>query len=114
VLAIPALFFVLLIVLVMLGQVTIWIPAVYAIMSVVLFAAYGADKAAAQRGESRTSEKALHLMAAAGGWPGALVAQRVFRHKTMKRSFRRVFWLTVTANCLALAAWVSGSSLVLG
>ncbi|MGV8663884.1 DUF1294 domain-containing protein, partial [Pseudomonas aeruginosa] len=27
-----------------------------------------------------------------GGWPGALVAQQVFRHKTRKLSFQLVFW----------------------
>jgi uncharacterized membrane protein YsdA (DUF1294 family) len=41
-------------------------------------------------------------MAVIGGWPGALVAQEVFRHKSRKLSFRRVLWTTVALNCGAL------------
>ena len=41
-----------------------------------------------------------------GGWPGALVAQQLFRHKTRKRSFRRAFWITVVVNVLVLAAFI--------
>lgn len=78
------------------------LPLGYAVMSAVLFAAYGFDKRAARLGRSRTRERTLHLMALLGGWPGALVAQRVFRHKTIKRPFRIVFWLTVVANLAAL------------
>ncbi|MCE7524423.1 DUF1294 domain-containing protein [Alloalcanivorax xenomutans] len=37
-----------------------------------------------------------------GGWPGALLAQRVFRHKTRKTSFQVVFYLVVAANLGAL------------
>ena len=46
----------------------------------------------------------LHGLEAAGGWPGALVAQRVFRHKTRKRSFQIIFWLIVLAH-LAFWGW---------
>lgn len=35
----------------------------------------------------------------AGGWPGALVAQELLRHKTRKREFRVVFRATVVLNC---------------
>jgi len=41
----------------------------------------------------------LHIFALAGGWPGALVAQKLFHHKTKKLSFRIVFWITVALNC---------------
>lgn len=44
----------------------------------------------------------LHLLALIGGWPGALIAQRVFRHKSRKPSFRIVFLFTVVVNCAAL------------
>ena len=37
-------------------------------------------------------EVRLHLFELLGGWPGALVAQQAFRHKTRKLSFQLVFW----------------------
>lgn len=82
-----------------------WVPALYGAASVVAFAAYGIDKAAARRQAARVSEQTLLLLGLVGGWPGALVAQQVFRHKTRKRSFRRAFWGTVGVNVLALAAY---------
>ena len=83
-----------------------WIPAWYAAVSLVAFVAYGLDKRAAKRGAPRTSESALLMTGFAGGWPGALVAQQLFRHKTRKRSFRRAFWLSVVVNVLVLAAFI--------
>ena len=41
-----------------------------------------------------------------GGWPAAWLAQQVLRHKTIKRSFQAMFWLTVLVNVAALAVWV--------
>jgi uncharacterized membrane protein YsdA (DUF1294 family)/cold shock CspA family protein len=78
----------------------------YLILSVTSFAAYAVDKSAAQRGAWRTPESTLHLLALAGGWPGALCAQQSLRHKTIKQSFRRVFWGTVAGNCLLLVVFL--------
>ena len=75
----------------------------YLVLSAASFAVYGWDKAAARRGGRRTPELTLHLLALAGGWPGALLAQSVFRHKTKKQPFRSIFWCTVVVNCAALA-----------
>jgi uncharacterized membrane protein YsdA (DUF1294 family) len=83
-----------------------WVPVLYGAASLVAFAAYGIDKSAARRGATRISEQTLLLLGLVGGWPGALVAQQLFRHKTRKRSFRRVFWGTVVVNVLVLAAAV--------
>ncbi|TLM94745.1 MAG: DUF1294 domain-containing protein [Actinobacteria bacterium] len=79
-------------------------------MSAVAFVAYGRDKAAARRGMRRTPESTLHLIALLGGWPGALVAQRAFRHKTRKTSFQVVFWVTVVVNCALASVLVVGVS----
>jgi uncharacterized membrane protein YsdA (DUF1294 family) len=79
---------------------------VYAAMSVLTAIAYGWDKLCAKRGWSRVPEMRLHLLSLFGGWPGALVAQQVFRHKSSKKSFRAVFFLTVVLNCLVLGAAV--------
>ena len=83
-------------------QVFGWIAALCGGMSLVTFIVYAMDKAAARAGRWRTSEATLHLLALAGGWPGALVAQRLLRHKSSKRQFRVVFWTTVWLNLAGL------------
>jgi uncharacterized membrane protein YsdA (DUF1294 family) len=50
-------------------------------------------------------ENSLHLVSLCGGWPGALIAQQQFRHKTVKRLFQAVFWIAVALN-LAAAWWL--------
>ena len=76
-------------------------------MSIITYLSYGFDKIAAKDGNWRTSEEWLHLLAVAGGWPGSLIAQYQFRHKTKKQSFLTVFWITVILN-LCLLLWVLG------
>jgi uncharacterized membrane protein YsdA (DUF1294 family) len=71
---------------------------IVAVMSLVCFLAYGMDKRRAGNGSRRVSERTLHVMAFLGGWPGALIGQRQFRHKTQKGSFRIVFWLLVVVH----------------
>jgi uncharacterized membrane protein YsdA (DUF1294 family) len=85
-----------------LGPFRLGLLGVSAVLSVVSFALYGGDKAAARRGARRTPELVLHLASVAGGWPGALLGQRVFRHKTRKQPFRTIFWCTVVINGLAV------------
>jgi uncharacterized membrane protein YsdA (DUF1294 family) len=52
---------------------------------------YGYDKRQAIATAGRVPELVLHLAALAGGSPGALFAQGMFRHKTRKVSFKLVF-----------------------
>jgi uncharacterized membrane protein YsdA (DUF1294 family)/cold shock CspA family protein len=84
------------------------IPAVYVVASIVAFFAYAFDKAAAVRGTWRTAENTLHLLGLAGGWPGALLAQQLLRHKSSKPGFVAVFWFTVVLNVGAFVAWHAG------
>ncbi len=70
----------------------------YAVVSGATFLAYALDKSAAVQGRWRTPEKTLHLLGLAGGWPGALLAQQLLRHKTAKPGFIATFWATVIAN----------------
>lgn len=79
-----------------------WFVGFYALMSVLSLSLYGLDKRASVRGGWRTPEARLHLVELLGGWPGALLAQWVFRHKTRKTSFQVVFYLAVAANLGAL------------
>src|ERR1700728_3211504 len=71
---------------------------VVGVMSIVCFLAYGLDKRQAINGGRRVSERTLQLLAFLGGWPGALLAQRHFRHKTQKVKFRIVFWIVVVPH----------------
>lgn len=101
-LAIATIFFAVLVGLVALDKLPAMLLATYGLLSAGAFLLYRADKSAAQQGRWRTPESTLHSVALVGGWPGALVARQVFRHKTTKQPFRTIFWVTATANCAAL------------
>jgi len=49
----------------------------------------------------------LHFLALCGGWPGALAAQHLLRHKNRKQAFQVVFWGTVALNIGALVLWMT-------
>ncbi len=74
------------------------IPAWYAVASVVGWSLYASDKRRARDGGWRVKEATLHLAEVLGGWPGAFLAQRRFRHKTAKRSFQVGFWFAVVLH----------------
>ena len=75
-----------------------WVPIAYIVMSAFTVAEYARDKRRAQAGAWRTSEDSLHLLELLGGWPGALLAQQSFRHKTRKLSYQIVFWLIAAGH----------------
>lgn len=76
------------------------------LMSAVTFSVYALDKRAAARGRRRTPEATLHLLELAGGWPGALAAQRVLRHKNRKLSYQVKFWGIVVLHAAAWVWWI--------
>ena len=84
------------------GKLPLTVLGLYLAASAVAFLAYALDKSAARNGRWRTQESTLHLFGLVGGWPGALFAQRLLRHKSSKPSFQIVFWATVALNCGAL------------
>jgi uncharacterized membrane protein YsdA (DUF1294 family)/cold shock CspA family protein len=74
--------------------------------SIITYGCYSRDKMAAQNLGRRIPESTLHLMSLVGGWPGALIAQVLLRHKTRKPSFLVGYWFTVIVNCIALGVIV--------
>lgn len=92
-----------------------WIVVViYIALSIVTFIAYGMDKSSARAGKWRTPESTLHLLSLLGGWPGALAAQRILRHKTSKQSFQLTFKATVILNIAAVGylVWLGNNNLI--
>lgn len=88
---------------VFLEQLPLMAIGVYGGVSCLTFLFYYVDKSAAKRGARRTPESTLHGLALAGGWPGALMAQQLIRHKSKKTGFIRMLWVTVLVNiCLLL------------
>jgi uncharacterized membrane protein YsdA (DUF1294 family) len=77
---------------------------VYILMSLVAFIAFAVDKRAAARGLRRTPERVLHTMELLGGWPGALLAVYLLRHKSAKLRYRLVQWGIVASHA---AAWIA-------
>lgn len=65
---------------------------------------YGADKMAAQKGLRRVPEITLLAFGVTGGWPGAILGQQLFRHKTQKQPFKTYFMLSVVVSIAAMAA----------
>ncbi|MFC5301411.1 DUF1294 domain-containing protein [Azospira restricta] len=85
----------------------LWVGGLYLGASLVCFIVYALDKSAAAAERWRVSEATLLTLGLVGGWPGAIVAQQVLRHKSSKASFRARFWATVIANVLGFAVLAS-------
>ena len=75
-----------------------------AVTSLATFAAYGFDKRRATTGGRRVPERTLLVLAFLGGWPGSILAQRQFRHKTKKPTFLIAFWAVVVLHVALVGA----------
>jgi len=103
-----AVFIAALIALVAAGRIPWLVPPVYVGVSLLTFIVYAFDKSAAMNRRWRTTEQTLHLLSLLGGWPGALIAQRMFQHKSKKPGFQVVFWMIVAMHCAAAFAFAAG------
>ncbi|HAF1847876.1 TPA: DUF1294 domain-containing protein, partial [Salmonella enterica] len=67
-------------------------------------AIYGIDKTAARKTWRRVPESTLLVFGVVGGWPGAIVGQQLFRHKTQKQPFKTYFIVSVIVSILVTVA----------
>lgn len=82
------------------------LPTWFLLASVLTFVIYGADKMAARKAWRRVPEATLLVCGLVGGWPGAILGQQLFRHKTQKQPFKTWFMISVIINVVVLlAAW---------
>ena len=86
------------------GPVPLWVLFLYLGVSAITFGSYAIDKSAARLKQRRVAETSLILLGMLGGWPGAILAQQLLRHKTAKPSFRAVFWTSVLVNVFVFVA----------
>jgi len=75
-------------------------------MSAATFLTYGWDKFQAKNNGWRISEKQLHTMSFLGGFPGAILGQNYFRHKTQKKEFKIVNWLAAALHLFLMGAYI--------
>ena len=76
-----------------------------AVINLLTFIVYGADKRRARRDKWRVPEKTLFLLPLLGGSIGALLGMRVFHHKTKHWYFVWGIPAILLAQ-IALAVWI--------
>ena len=79
-----------------------WYLVLFAAINAATFAIYGLDKLLAVTQSRRIPERTLQFAAFLAGSPGALLAMKVFRHKTSKSSFQFVLAILVLVQVLAV------------
>lgn len=77
------------------------------LINLITFCVFWWDKDAARKGQWRVPESRLLWLALIGGSPGAVLAQRLLRHKTRKEPFRTQLMLICVMHVVALVAWFS-------
>ena len=91
------------------GRLPLAVPGLYLVASTFAFIAYRNDKSRARSHQWRIPEDTLHLCSLVGGWPGAALAQKLYHHKSKKRSFQIMYWFTIVLNSL-LFFWLLSPS----
>lgn len=71
-------------------------------INITTFVAYGVDKKAAINKTWRVPEKDLHTLEFLGGWIGAFVGQKFFKHKTSKKSFQTTYKMMIVLEFAAI------------
>lgn len=77
----------------------------YAVMSILTFGFYYADKKRAEARRWRVTGTTLHVLEALGGWPGALLAMAMLRHLTRKPGHIRMVAAIATIHLVAWLLW---------
>lgn len=87
------------------GTLAIAIPIFLALVNLVTLLSFRHDKLQAMRGGQRVREADLLFLALAGGSPAALLARRLYRHKTRKQPFSTLLLLIAGVQAGALIGW---------
>jgi uncharacterized membrane protein YsdA (DUF1294 family) len=80
---------------------------IYLLLNLAVYCVYWWDKQAAIEGGWRVRESTLLMLAFIGGSIGAIMAQRILRHKTRKEPFRTILALIASLH-VVVATFVAG------
>lgn len=81
----------------------VWMAAAYLLLvNAWEFGLFAWDKSCARKGRWRVSERMLLSVALIGGSPGAMVGQRLLRHKSRKQPFRSQLLIIVALQAAAI------------
>ncbi len=94
------------------GFLPLWFPIVFFGANLIVFLYYYQDKTSALKNDWRTPENTLHWLSLIGGWGGAYIAQKIFKHKYKKQSFMLNYKLTVLINCVAIILYSTPNLLI--
>lgn len=84
-----------------------WHPALawLTALNLLVVPLWGYDKLAARRSWGRVPEAALHTLAGLGAVPASFLSMRLFRHKTLKAVFRRLYWTLLVVQAVVVLLW---------
>lgn len=85
---------------------TPFINYVYLIMSFLTFSVFAFDKYQSIKAYPRIRERTLFILIFCCGWPGALFAQSVLRHKSVKKPFIRLCLGLICCNLILLSLFI--------
>jgi len=77
-----------------------WLVLYFMSINIVIGLMYLWDKIISPWNLMRVPELVLHSLALLGGSPTALISQKLFRHKSNKKSFILVYWLVVLVQIM--------------
>lgn len=83
-----------------------WLALWAALASAAAFALFALDKARAAQGRRRIPERTLHAIELLGGWPGALAAMALVRHKNRKPAYWLVTLAIIALHAAIAIAWL--------
>jgi len=85
----------------------LYIGIALVVCQIIPFIVYGIDKRLAIKGKSRISELSLLVLTFLFGIIGSFLAMIIFRHKTIKGSFRAKFAVVTIVRVLVLGGIVT-------
>lgn len=72
------------------------------LLSLITFFTYGMDKLLAKKKMFRISEKILITLSIMGGFIGAILGMKIFKHKTKKIKFKIINIISIIIWCIIL------------